>query len=154
MMNPFELKRSFRPFWNKQKWITYVLQFLKRLKLYTKLVLEALCELKLKYLHQNFIYGHMHITINCNSIFLQLEHRIEMLVHLSNQHVLIVSILRGPKWYPSFWYIVIKLEHATHIMYYRKIVKQRKPQNKLFGLCDHTIDFIDSFWFWVSLVTL
>ena len=86
----------------------------------------------------------MHITINCNSIFLQLEHRIEILVHLSNQHVLIVSILQRPKWYPSLWYIIIKLEHATH-MYYRKIVRQRIPQNKLFGLRDHTNDFIDSF---------
>ena len=53
-----------------------MLQFLKRLKLCTKLVPETV--FTLKYSRQNFIPNHLHINITYKSIVLQLEHHIHL----------------------------------------------------------------------------
>ena len=127
-----------------------MLQFLKRLKVYTKLVPEAVC--KLKYSHQNFICGHLHNTIIYKSIFYNWNITFKCwficgfnIFSLFQFHEYLSGTL-------LLWCIVIELEHAAH-MYYRKIVKQRIPQNKLFGLRDHIIDFIDSVFDFKSVLS-
>ena len=43
----------------------------------------------------------------------------------------------------------VKLRHTM-----TEIVKRRISQNTFLGLRDHTIESINSFWFWISLITL
>ena len=70
-----------RPFLNKQKWeskIIYILQFLKKLKLFTKFVLETVCILNIQihiYLRSFACRHHLQVFFTTG-----ISH--ELLVHL------------------------------------------------------------------------
>ena len=72
-----------RPFWNKTKWLhMYMFQFLKKLKLCTKLVQETVCTLSIhiKIYLRSFAY-HNHLRKYFFN-FLRLEHHMELTLHL------------------------------------------------------------------------
>ena len=57
----------------KQKWlnkVTYMLQFLKKLKLYNNLVPETVCTLSI---HIKIYVDHFHITISSTKVYFKTE---------------------------------------------------------------------------------
>ena len=131
-----------------QRKLAIFLQFIKK-----KVSQLLLCSIEMQNIHT--FYGDPSMfVVTCFSVLLDYQrpqHFLAWLLVFSNSKILSVLILLCPL--PSLnWAIKLSLNWVTVSLF--EIVRRRIPENNLIGQFDHTVGFIDSFQFCVSLIAL
>ena len=131
-----------------QRKLAIFLQFIKK-----KVSQLLLCSIEMQNIH--IFYGDPAMfVVTCFSVLLVSQwsqHFLTWLLVFSNSKVLSVLILLCPV--PSLnWAIKLSLNSVTVSLL--EIVRWCIPENNFVGQLDHTVGFIDSFQFCVSLIAL